>query len=117
MENEKEVLLTQEGYDNLEKELAVKLLSGLCVEGVNFIDDADTQTLPKIVTNRRVLFVTPQKGSLKKHQDVEEMQKGTNFSPRFYVVEDSELENDDVAAQVEELVEKHRAYLKHLFKI
>lgn len=100
-----------------EKELVVKLLDGLCVDDINFIDCGDKQTLPKIVSNHRVLFVTPQRCSLKKHHEVEEMRKEIKFSPRFYVVKDCELEKDAVATKVEELVEKHQAYLKHLFKI
>lgn len=162
------------GDMNLEKELAVKLLAGLCVEDINFINKADTKTLSEIVSSRRVLFVTPQRCSLKMHHDVEEMRKEVKFSPRFYVVKENldELLNQpnylssaecfkakilkdicsnlDVAEQneevlalrqslqeninalnlpqsreahdggtalVENLLEKHQAYLKHLFKI
>ncbi len=157
-----------------EKELALKLLTGLCVENISFIDKGDIQALSEIVFKRRVLFITPQRRSLKQHHDVEEMRKEVRFSPSFYVVKESfdEVWNQpeyldcaetwhshvlkdiygslDVVEQteevialkksltekldentlrqsrvayagaklkVDELVERHQAYLKHLFKI
>lgn len=157
-----------------EKELSGKLLNALCVENVKYIDNTDEQTMSKVVSNYRVLFITPQRCSLKKHRDVEELQKEIKISPCIYVVEENldELLNkpvnldlaeswqvrilkdiktnldvaeqsDEVLAlqeslkqnlaslslaqsytahagldtQIEELIEKHQAYLKHLFKI
>lgn len=157
-----------------EKELVFKLLNELCVEDIKFIEKGDVQTLAKTISERRVLFVAPQRCSLKKHQEVAEMRKEVKFSPRFYVVQenldtllqqpdylnsaeglkvqilkdicgnlDAAEQNEEVAALrqsvqesindlslqqsrkvhdggsalVDELIEKHQAYLKHLFKI
>ena len=159
---------------NAEKELAEKLLSALCVEDINFIKYQDTQTLSEVVSNRRVLFVTPQRCSLKKYHDVEKMRKELKFSPRFYVVKENldellsgseywkkqifkdicnslnvaeqteevmslresleekikeetvslteelskeKQQEEAISCKIEELIEKHHAYLKHLFKI
>ncbi len=83
------VFVMSSGKIGTEKEIAARLLSKLYIEDFSFIDQSDKQGLQKVVENQRVLFITPQRSSLQKYHEVEELHTQTRFFSNFYVVEEN----------------------------
>ena len=105
-----------------EKRNIIRLLSALCVDDISFFAQLGVMDIAEAVSNKRVLVITSQSRYTQIRQKVEELRRGVIFSAGFYVAKQPQAnevqgKEPDRKTYVENLIEKHQAYLKHLFKI